>query len=185
VSTNIHHPDADDDQDRAVDVAPLPIHNDHAGLDTGLDAGLGTGPAVTPDADDDLGQPIPVELADPNGHPSHDRAGDQHRDRLRLTTRARRRRPSLWLATYTTACLGSLWLLGLALVHANVLIMLLMTGALFWLGPTTGRLARRLDRRNTGQWALWLPRPQRLAAALLALLYLYLAIDWLAWTLHH
>jgi len=139
----------------------------------------------------DLGQPIPHELADEHQPHHPDDTVDSPGDRdagLRPTRRARHLRTLGWLAAYTTTCLGSLWLLGLAFLHANPVVMLLATAALLWFAPATTRLARRLhtpDHAAAARPALRLPRTQRLAACVLTVTYLWLAVDWLAWTLRH
>jgi hypothetical protein len=125
------------------------------------------------DADDDT-----AELPIPTTH-TPDHADDQDRGRLRPTTRARRLQASLLLAAYVPASLGSAWLLGLAFLRVNLLVMLLMSGALVWLVPDTIRLARWLRQRDQGAQPRRLAFQQRLVASLLAALYAYLLIDWL------
>jgi hypothetical protein len=123
------------------------------------------------DADDDTAE-IPI----PTTHtPDHD---DQDRGPLWPTTRARRLQATLLLAAYVPASLGSAWLLGLAFLRVNLLVMLLMCGALVWLVPDTVRLARWLRHPDQDAQPPQLTFQQRLVASLLAAVYAYLLIDW-------
>jgi len=131
------------------------------------------------DTDDDTAElPIPTYTPDHADAPPN----DQDRGRLRPTTRARHLQATLLLAAYVPASLGSAWLLGLALLRVNLLVMLLMTGALVWLVPDTVRLARWLGHPDQDAQPPQLTFQQRLVASLLAALYAYLLIDW--WLLH-
>jgi hypothetical protein len=131
------------------------------------------------DADDDTAElPVPTDTPDYADDPPVDR----HLGRLRPTTRARRIQGGLLLAAYTPASLGSAWLLGLALLRVNLLVMFMMCGALVWLLPDTVRLARWLRHLDDAAQPPRLTFQQRLVASLLAALYAYLLIDW--WLLH-
>ena len=136
-------------------------------------------PRRHPRDDDTAELPIPTtHIPDHADHqPDH-----QDRGRLRPTTRARRLHASLLLAAYVPASLGSAWLLGLALLRVNLLVMVLMCGALVWLVPDTVRLARWLGHPDQDAQPPRLTFQQRLVASLLAALYAYLLIDW--WLLH-
>jgi hypothetical protein len=143
-------------------------------------------PPRHPHGGDDTAEiPIPANFTphDPD-HGSSPPAG-QDGGQLRFATRARRIRAVLLLAVYAPASLGSAWVLGLAFMHLNLVVMLLMCGALVWLVPDTVRLARWLgwsDQADAAQQALLLslhlPLKQRLVAGVLTALYLYLLIDW-------
>ncbi len=127
------------------------------------------------DADDDTAELPTTHIPD---HADHDPPDDQDRGRLRPTIRARRIHASLLLAAYVPASLGSAWLLGLALLRVNLLVMVLMCGALVWLVPDTVRLARWLGHPDQDAQPPRLTFQQQLVAGLLAALYAYLLIDW-------
>jgi len=133
------------------------------------------------DADDDTAE-LPIPTTHTPDHDDHDPSDLQDRGRLRPTTRARRLHATLLLAAYVPASLGSAWLLGLAFLRVNLLVMLLMCGALVWLVPDTVRLARWLRHLDRGAQPPRLTFQQKLVAGLLTALYAYLLIDW--WLLH-
>ncbi len=128
------------------------------------------------DADDDTAE-FPVPTTHTRDHADH-APPDEDRGRLRPTTRARHLQATLLLAAYVPASLGSAWLLGLALLRVNLLVMVLMCGALVWLVPDTVRLARWLRHPDQGAQPPQLTFQQKLVASLLAALYAYLLIDW-------
>jgi len=132
------------------------------------------------DADDDTAE-IPVPTYTTTDHADDPPIG-QDRSLLRPTTRARRIQGVLLLAAYVPASLGSAWLLGLAFLRVNLLVMLLMCGALVWLVPDTVRLARWLANLDDGAPPPRLSFHQNLLVSLLAAVYAYLLIDW--WLLH-
>lgn len=137
-------------------------------------------PRRQPYADDDTAE-IPIPTGSPcseYGDPAHHRPGSQPRS----TGRSRRRKNRLLLVVCTTACLGSAWGLGLALLRLNLTVMLLMTGLVVWLLPDTVRLARWLhqpDRPDADADAqpVRLSLQQKLIASVLAVLYAYLLLD--------
>ena len=127
------------------------------------------------DADDTAEIPVPTYTTTDH---ADDPPDDQDRSPLRPTTRARRIQGVLLLAAYVPASLGSAWLLGLAFLRVNLLVMVLMCGALVWLVPDTVRLARWLGHPDQDAQPPRLTFQQQLVAGLLAALYAYLLIDW-------
>ncbi len=131
-------------------------------------------------ADDDT---APIRV--PATYNPHDLDGgygppiDYDSSRPRSTTRTRRLQASLLLAAYTTANLGSAWLLVLAFLRLNLPVMLVMCGALVWLAPDTVQLARWLARPDDGAQRPRLSRLQTIVASVLAGVYAYLLVDWL------
>ncbi len=126
--------------------------------------------------DDTVEIPVP---ATNTSHGADDASADQDGGRLRPTIRARRIQASLLLTAYTSASLGSTWLLFLAFLRTNLTVMLVMCGALVWLVPDTVRLARWLHRLNHGAQRPRVSRLQQLVASVLASTYAWLLVDWL------
>jgi len=123
----------------------------------------------------------------PRRHPHDDTAEiptpatspDDPDDRAGPTTRGRGLAVGLLLVPYTTANLGSAWLLFLAFLRLNLPVMLVMTGTLVWLMPTNVDLARWLARRGRDAQPPRASRFQSVVVSVLAAAYVYLLVDWL------
>jgi hypothetical protein len=128
------------------------------------------------DGDDTTAEiPVPtIHLDQPDDAPSS--ADGDEQGRLRPTARTRLK-AGLLLGVYACATLGSVWLMVLAFVRLNSVVMVLMIGAAMWLGRDAIRLGRWLF--DGCAQAMRLSRLQRVVACVLAATYAWLFVDWL------